>query len=249
MRLVAVSDLHLDQSTAGVDRFDDVKHVLDQAVEHAIEIKADAFAFCGDLTDPHTVRSHRSVDALAEASARLKAHDVMVIMIAGNHDVIEDGSGRTVLDSLKHMDIGHVITEPCVRELVTESPVMVCGKPRIIDLCTLIALPFTPTSHNYDPDAFIRSLTGDNRATGKVLVIGHLNLEGITPGSETTDMPRGRDVYWPLEALRELYPEAMLLGGHYHTPQVFEGVHIVGSAARLRFDEANNDPGFIVLEV
>jgi hypothetical protein len=231
--VVAISDVHGDVSTAGVDRFEDIVEVGDRSVQHAIDIGATAHVFVGDLADPHTVRSHRSVAKLAEWRRRLHLKGILSIAIAGNHDVIEDGSGVTVLDVLKHDGCGPVATQPCTFPVGPD--------------CYALALPFCASSHNYDPEAIVRKL--HENGTKIDIVFGHLNLRGIKVGSETTDFPRGRDVFWPTEVLRELYPDALLVGGHYHTPQVFDGVHIVGSAVCLRFgDEAGNHTGFSVFK-
>lgn len=100
MKLVAVSDLHLDQSTAGVDRFVDILTVVEQAADYAIKHAAEAFLFLGDLADPNTVRAHRAVNAMARIMSKLKRHGITCVCLAGNHDVIEDGGGGTVIDSL-----------------------------------------------------------------------------------------------------------------------------------------------------
>lgn len=244
-RFLVLGDLHLDQSTAGVDRFEDGAAALGAAVAKAIELQVDAFIFPGDLADPHTARAHRAAAELAKAQAELRRNLVLPIFLAGNHDVVEDGSGSSVLDALAHSELGLVLTRP--RMLTIHSLRLRSARSRPV--CTLIALPFTPSSHNYDPDAWVRALPPPQDPTLPVLVVGHLNLEGITVGSETTEMPRGRDVFWPLEALRERFPGALLVGGHYHAAQEYQGVHIVGSAARLRFDERDNEPGYLVLEV
>ncbi len=235
MKFIAITDLHLDKSTAGADRFADVMTVLDAAVLKAQQERDAghevAFLFLGDLCDPNTVRAHRSVAALIAACAELNESEIDSFAIVGNHDVIEDGSG------------GHTL-----RALDASQHALVFDMPR--DAYHLgvriIALPFTASSHNYDPDAFIRSLEPDERPT---VVIGHLNLEGITAGSETLDMPRGRDVFWPLDALADCFPDAILLGGHYHQRQLFKGVNIIGSAVRLAFDERNNQCGYAVIEI
>lgn len=236
MRMVASSDWHLDQSTAGVDRYEDICRAIDQSVDAAIELKADAYLMCGDLTDPNTVRSHRAVAKAIQVQRRVAEHGIAPIFIAGNHDVIEDGSGMTTMSALAENSgsFGHVFQSP---SLVTRGD------------HTIIALPFTATSHDYDPDEFIRSCAKDALPGYPVIIPGHLNLEGISAGSETTDMPRGRNVYWPLEAIEECFPNATVIGGHYHTPQVYKGVHIIGSMVRLRFDERDNTPGYIVVEV
>ncbi len=76
-------------------------------------------------------------------------------------------------------------------------------------------------------------------------VFGHLMLEGIGPGSETRDMPRGRNVFWPTEVIAECWPKALLVGGHYHVAQVFSRVNVVGSLARLTRGEVGSTPQFL----
>lgn len=239
MKIVASSDWHLDQSTAGVDRYDDVCRAIDVSVHAAIDMDADAYLMCGDLTDPNTVRSHRAVAKAIEVQGTLQLARIEPLFVAGNHDVIEDGSGMTTMSPLAATGRGWVFEQPTMRQLSLKRA-----------KATVIALPFTATSHDYDPDAFIRKCAEsgdfDNRP---VLIVGHLNLEGISPGSETTDMPRGRNVYWPMDAINECFPDATVIGGHYHTPQEYKGVTIIGSMVRLRFDERDNTPGYIVVEV
>jgi len=239
MKFVATSDWHLDQSTAGVDRIHDLCTAIDISVEAAIEMQADAYLMCGDLCDPHTVRSHRSVRKAVEVQTRLWDAGVVPIFVAGNHDIIEDGSGVTTMSALRYTgDRGHVFETPSYIGLKNRS-----GE----HLCNLIALPFTATSHAYDPEEFVRGIAQD--MDDPILVVGHLNLHGITPGSEATEMPRGRDVFWPTDAIRERFPNSAMVGGHIHTPQQYDGVHIIGSLARLRFPECDNETGYMVMEV
>ncbi len=240
--LVLSSDWHLDVATAGVDRFDDICQAIDVGVDKAIEMKADAYVMCGDLANPNTVRSHRSVTKAVQVQRRCHENNVHPIFVAGNHDVIEDGSGLTTMSALAATGFGDVFERPVAKSMPWGG---------------LIALPFTPLSHDYDPDQFIRDC--HSQGVGKVvaqqsnprsiLILGHLNLKGITAGSETTDMPRGRNVYWPIDAIQECFPDALVVGGHYHTPQEYQGVHIIGSQVRLRFDERDNEPGYTVLEI
>jgi hypothetical protein len=113
----------------------------------------------------------------------------------------------------------------------------------------VIALPFTPFCRSYDPAVFLREAAFVCRSP-RVLIAGHLNLEGITPGSETLDMPRGRDVFFPIEeALATFGDRAILLNGHYHERQVYRGVQVVGSLERLGFGELRNEPGYLLVEV
>lgn len=243
MKLVATSDWHLDQSTAGVDRYEDICQSIDESVDAAIAMEADAYLMCGDLADPNTVRSHRAVAKATEVQTRLRLSNVIPMWLVGNHDVIEDGSGFSTMESLKYCSpdrVNHVMSEPGCFGF---------QNAKHKHQCNVIHLPFTPSSHPYDPDDFIRGLARDGSTAEPILVVGHLNLQGISAGSETVDMPRGRDVFWPIDALQECFPNAVLVGGHYHTPQDYKGVHIIGSMARLRFDETHNTPGYSVMDI
>lgn len=237
MRILATSDWHLDASTAGVDRFEDTRAAVQASVDAAIEKQVDFYLFGGDLSNPNTPRCLRSASTIITAFRQLEEAGVRPLAIAGNHDVIEDGDGWTTLSPLKAAFPRSTFEQPMMIELQ--------GK------LLFIALPFTATSHEYDPALAIEKMAKTKKKHGDlpVLIAGHLNLEGIGPGSETTDMPRGRDVFWPTTAIREHFPEAMVVGGHYHSPQEFDGVHIIGSLARLRFDECNNETGYALMEI
>jgi DNA repair exonuclease SbcCD nuclease subunit len=163
------------------------------------------------------------------------------IWLVGNHDVIEDGSGSHTMSGFAgaltfedELNTIQVLDRPCVRLLRQD--------------LLLVALPYVARSHAYDPAQYIREL--DDLGCRRVIVIGHLNLEGIEPGSETKDMPRGRDVFWPIAEIRTRWGDrALMLGGHYHEQQEYEGVHIVGSLERLTFGEEKNEPGYFIVEV
>jgi hypothetical protein len=107
----------------------------------------------------------------------------------------------------------------------------------------LCALPFTASSHSYDPQKYVDSTWKDAR---RVIVAGHLSIEGVQPGEETKDLPRGRDVMWPHIDKSNC---VLQIAGHYHRRQVHRGIQIVGSPARFAFGERDNDPGFLVIEV
>jgi hypothetical protein len=85
----------------------------------------------------------------------------------------------------------------------------------------------------------------------RVIVATHLQLAGITPGEETTDMRRGRDVPFPHQLCE---PDWLVLGGHYHERQTWRNergvqVHIAGALARLAHGEERNRPSFQIWDV
>lgn len=238
MRAIVTSDWHLDATTAGLARFSDVKAAVEEAIALAVDMKADLFVFVGDLTDPDTLRSHASVSVAVEAAARLWfEHGVANRWLVGNHDVIEDGLGASTLSAIRGLERGiggggiRVYDAPTCEEL---------------DGVSIVALPFTPRSHAYDPAVFVREV---EVTSDRVVVFSHLNIEGIESGSETSDMPRGREVFLPLVPLRKRWPNAVVINGHYHKRQRFDGIEITGSLERLTFGEQENKPGFLVLEI
>lgn len=231
MRAVIVSDLHPDANTAGLPRFGDVEEALRQATAHALEIEADLMIFAGDLitNDPSIHLVIRCQMMLKRAEKRLWERRVPFLKIPGNHDVFEDGLGTTALDIFTHS----VFHQPSLY--------------RHDDGEYVGFLPFAATSHSYDPEEAIEEFHA--QAPGEVkLIVGHLNLEGIAPGSEVENFPRGREVFFPIDKAKKMFPNAVLVNGHVHRRQVHRGVHVVGSLVPLTKGEVGNEPGFLVVE-
>jgi len=116
----------------------------------------------------------------------------------------------------------------------------------------ILALPFTPLSHTYDPCEWVAKVLDEPYS---LIVLSHLNVEGIVPGSETKEMPRGRDVWLPLGMLKQRKAQTIVLNGHYHkrrvTPEGIAGKDVIipGSLGALSFGEENHEPGYLILEL
>lgn len=243
MKIVCTSDWHGDWVTHGVPRFEEIREAVHYSADVAIEEGAGAYVFAGDLCDPDTGSSVFKVIALAvEVARRLAERNIRSFWVAGNHDVIEDGTGNTTLTPLAHLRDERVC--------VFERPGVGVARHRIdVDEYRNIAffgLPFAATSHAYDVEDEVRTRKlGDRR---DVVVVAHLTVPGVAPGEETTDMARGREVVLPTEACLE--KGATVINGHYHRRQrTKEGVWIPGSLARLTFNEEGHHPSFLVLDV
>jgi hypothetical protein len=234
--IVAVSDLHLDHVTYGVPRFDEGAAVLRASVERAVAIDAAAWVFLGDLCDPDSGPVvFRCVKAMLLAALALRDAGIPAVFLAGNHDVIEDGSGSTTICPLRADRNARVFEEPGVVKLP--------GLPRIV------AFPFTASAFGYDAERW----AADHVERGEpCITISHLSVPGIVPGEETTEMPRGREVTFPIARTSRAVAR---LQGHYHRAQDVDTrdggapIHVVGSPARLTFGEERNAPGFLVLEI
>lgn len=226
---VIVSDLHPDANTAGFPRFHDVEAALFEAVEYANVNNADTFIFAGDLitNDPSIDLVVRCASMLDRAFGILKT--AKAYKIPGNHDVFEDGLGTTVLDATYEG---------------TYFP-----RPGFCAINGIGFLPFTPASHRYDPVEALKEFGERSTIAARRvdLIVGHLNLEGINVGSEYNDFPRGREVFFPIEEAKEMFPNAVLVNGHIHRRQVHRGVHVVGSIVPLTRGEVTNEPGFLAV--
>lgn len=234
MKIVVTSDWHLDASTDGLSRFDDVLEAVNTSVDIAIQEQAGLYIMLGDLCDPSSVFSIRAMAEAVRVAGALSDAGIPSVWVAGNHDVMDDGMGTTTLTPLaRSMLADHVFESP--GEVVIEN-------------LHLVGLPFTAPSHAYDPAKVIRDFSKTRRGE-TTLVLGHLNIATAEGGSESGEMARGREVLWPTEALKKKWPGATLLGGHYHKAGEAEGIHIVGSLARLRHDEEAHSPSITVMEV
>jgi DNA repair exonuclease SbcCD nuclease subunit len=231
MKAVVCSDLHLDWITHGVRRHDEIRDALHRVIDAAIKEKVDAFFCLGDVANPDAGSCvFRVMATMLEAAGRLRQHDIRQVWIAGNHDVIEDGTGDTTLTPL--------------RSLEEVSMFYVAELPRRVVLgdTHVICLPFTATSHGYNVDEKLGELTRSSPRE-RTIILSHLAVPGIEPGEETKEMPRGREVKLATARAK------LILQGHYHRQQRMESVWVAGSLARLTFCEERHDPGYLIVEV
>lgn len=234
MRLLQTSDWHLDWVTFGISRFDEIDRAVQTTCETAVKEKCTDYFFTGDLCDPDSGPVvFRCVDLAIRAAMFLTYAGIRSHWLVGNHDVIEDGSGTSTLTPLRALGKTGFVT-------LYDQPTL----DNRDDGVSILALPFTPTSHTYDPMVPVRDFL---RTPGKGIVLSHLTCPGIIPGEETNDMPRGRDVLLPLVELAKR-PNTLILQGHYHKPQSHDMLHIPGSLARLTFGEVENDPSFLIMD-
>ncbi len=251
MRIVASGDWHLDAFTGGLSRYEDLAARVDEVIGEAEQ--SDMFLHLGDLSDPDTPGVHRAVQHMCECASNLASRGVPSSWIVGNHDVTEDGEQTSVLAALLGIERGgglpggliKVYDRPSaeVKKLIVNP-----GLHEREQQLGFIALPYPTRSAPYDPREYIAALQAPPEGV-PILVAGHLWLEGVEPASESTDMARGRSVYWPLEELKRFAgPGTVLVGGHYHRQGIFSGVHIAGSLERLTFDDGGHEPGFLILD-
>ena len=247
MKLLITSDWHADARTLGLPRFDDIDQAARATVQAAIDNRVDAYCFLGDLCDPDAGSSvFRSVELAMSVALTLSQKGIPSIWIAGNHCVIEDGSGDTVLSPLRPL----AKEDPTIKLFERPGTIAIETESEHV---TLVALPLTATSHPYEPAEFVKSIVM-GEANGPVIVLGHLTVPGVQPGEETTDMPRGREITFPREHFPASEKHVHLFNGHYHRQQThelpgFRPVHIPGAPARFTFGDEQHVPGYLIVEV
>jgi predicted phosphodiesterase len=252
MKILVTGDWHLDARTAGFDRYEDLRDAVAWTVAVAETQHVDLYVMLGDLCDPDTTRSHRAVGLACETAASLSDRGIAQVWIAGNHDVIEDGTGGTTMAALAGWSRrrGYYHCPPTPHNcafIVAESPIHIGG---ILGTTNdLLVLPYTARAKAYDPVQFVER-TQLSKGCTKVLVFGHLNVIGADDGSETEDFPRGREVVFPTDALLAKWGDrCMLFHGHYHRRQTVRGVRMPGALGRLGFGEVGNPAGVLIVEV
>jgi len=258
MKILFTSDWHVDASTAGVERMPELAEYV-SSLELAIEEEGvDLVVNAGDSWDPGSVHDPRwgrfvyeSFNHLAFRARyhREDADGPGLIAIPGNHDVVDIAEPTSTLSPLR------VARSPGV--LVLEEPTawsMVHAGQRVL----FLALPYVSRAYERTDD-YKRALGGALEAAEKaarnspVVVIGHLAFEGMVPGSESTDMARGREVPFPVVEVGQVNP-ALVVNGHYHARQTIRrgslDIEIPGAPIRFTFGEARDGArGFLTAEV
>lgn len=247
-RILCSSDWHADHKTSGVDRYDDVAEAVAQTVRVAVEERVDLYLFTGDLCDPDDApRALRAVALAVEAAGRLSSEGIESWWLAGNHDVVEDGSGRTTLSPLAALEKfrwaprGGGLASVRVFERPAIEP-LPQGRGR-----KAVLLPYPPATAPYDPRDMVR-----DSGPAVVMVAGHMTEVSWVgdDGEENREMSRGRGVPFPLS---ECDPSWLLVNGHFHhgrTVQCGEHVlHIPGSLVRLNHGEEKHRPRFLLLDL
>lgn len=231
MKILFTGDWHLDAKTFGFRRMADVQDSAMAIVALVKDEQVDVVVNLGDLCDPHRDEAPAHARFAIQWSREvIAANAKSVIWVVGNHDVIEDGRGGSTL-----APIGAV-----------GGPISLASRPMVIG--SIACLPHAPKSHAYDTEDAIARMSQMEIALVDV-VVGHLSISGYTPGSESGDMARGREMVFPVDAVRKCAPEVPMINGHYHAQ--FQDPYPVwtpGSLVRLRVDEVSNTPGVLIYD-
>lgn len=258
MKILMFSDIHCDASTAGQSRFDEVDAFMAEVVKRCEAGDIDVAMFLGDAYDPGTLDDPRWAAAVLRWAVSIdKVCKKGSVWIAGNHDVVDAtdrGGAVTTLSALR------ALTE--LFEEGSELMLHVSELPEfyVFGNCGVLTLPYVSAAvqrldiYKSGVHAAFERAQGYRESFPEhaLVVAGHLSFDAMHPGSET-EMPRGRDVMFPVQRVKALNP-SFVANGHYHKREVItrlgQAIQIVGAPLRFTFGEKDDGPrGYLVAEV
>lgn len=250
MKLLHFADLHigmlnyskLDPETGLESRLLDFLKILDFIIDYAIAQKVDAVIFAGDAyktRDPSPTQQR----GFGERIKRLPKAGIPLIMVVGNHDTPNAEGKANTLDIYSALEVTDITVsrKPELLHIPTKS-----GNLQVVSAPWLQKSDFKSLGEN------LSQLYGKLNKEDPAILIGHLEVEGATFGSEK-GLAIVNDVTIPL-ALLTHHSLSYVALGHIHKHQNLNPTNnppviYSGSPERIDFGEAKEDKGFVLLEI
>lgn len=260
MRLIHTADWHLGRRFRGIDRTPEIALALEQILNQAIELEADAILIAGDIFDIPNPPAYAEKIAY-QFFVRLQQAGIPAIAIAGNHD------SYARIDSLSH--------------LLSLAGVRALGKPRSASeggsiflntkngkLCAGV-MPFASEQRLLDAQSLwqqehqewrqtyrevvadlLQDLAGSFQEDTVNVLMAHLSLEGARlahseVGYYTQDKYLVSSQFLPASA-------QYIALGHIHIHQQVSPkvpAYYSGSLIQIDFGEAEQEKGFYLIDV
>jgi len=248
MRLLHTADLHIGMSNyskldpeTGLDsRLIDFLNTFDLMVNTAIKEEVDVFLLAGDAyktRDPSPTQQK----GFGQRLKKLTKAGIPVILVVGNHDTPNAEGKANTLDIYSALEVDNVWVSrsPEFLKIPTKSGVL-----------QVITAPWLHKAEFKDLGEKLLSHYEKIDSTSPAIVVGHLEVEGSSMGSEK-GLAIGSDVTVPLSLLTDRRLSYVALG-HIHKHQILSQnppVVYSGSPERIDFGEAKEEKGFIIIDV
>jgi DNA repair exonuclease SbcCD nuclease subunit len=252
MHLIIGGDSHFGLKTEGIDRTDDILDSKIQILKYMLQLKKEGedviYLDMGDVF--HGTRPTTEVMATAISYYRtIDSEGIDTLIIAGNHDVIDQKGKTSALAPLqavgfKHLHIYHDIT------LVSFHPSLNIVTLPHISKAHAVEEGFKTVQEYIDTKAKgIEEILPENQIN---IVIGHMNVEGAKTGTESY-MIKGAHEDFP-QVLKKSKKVNYIFNGHIHRPQVIENpngppIIITGDISTNDFGERLDTKVFFDLEL
>lgn len=218
VHLIIYGDQHIDLKSEGIDRTDDIVDSHTQISDYAIELKQEDEEVyvlnMGDMFHGTRPRSE-SISKAIKMMNVFEKHEIPTIVIAGNHDVIDQAEKTSALSPLEaigyeYIKIYHTIEVVRLREglniitlpHISKARAVKAGYKNIQEYINTTALSIEDELDEDDIN----------------IVIGHMNIEGAKTGTESYQI-KGAHEDFP-RVFKESDKINYIFNGHIHRPQV-----------------------------
>ncbi|GAB4256803.1 MAG: exonuclease SbcCD subunit D [Thermoleophilia bacterium] len=251
MKLIHTADWHLGRLFHGFHLTEDQAHVLEQLVELAREVRADAVVVAGDVYD-RAVPPPEAVSLLDWTLSELTlSAGIPVVLIAGNHDSPERlGFGRRVLEGGRMYVRGRA-TSDC-RPIILEDesgPVQLCPLP-FLEPAWARQVFENPDLHDHGSalGAYVDLMRGRLPAGVRSVAVAHAFVGGGEESESERPLSVGTAGLVDVEVFRGFEYAAL---GHLHRPQSVgsERVRYAGSLLKYSASEAGHDKSVSLVEI
>ena len=238
MNILHIADTHLGYSAYrkitedGINqREQDIYQAFQQIIDYAIEHKPDIILHAGDLFT--SVRpTNRAITFTLQQLLRISSENIPFVIIAGNHEqpkLRETGHIFSVFHHLPNIyPVYHEAYEPLELKIDNET------------LC-VHAVPHINNPEEYQEELEQIKI---NSAADYNLLLTHGSIKGI----KELSMHDFNELYIPQHHLSSSFDYVAL--GHYHKhTRVTEKAYYPGSTEALTFSDANEQKGFLTINL
>jgi DNA repair protein SbcD/Mre11 len=269
LHLIHVSDIHfgsgeshgrLNPETGQNVRFEDFVTALSKVVDYSIEKGADVFLFSGDAyrnASPEPIYQKM----FAEQLKRLSDAKISTILLVGNHDQILKATGSHSMSVFQSLEVPNLITidRPCLKLIDTKNGALqVVGIPHVTKNILMTQESYSSLPANEIDKVLVRHVREILNDLYEALdpkipavATAHIMVDTARAGAEQ-ELMVGYSMSFPLDLFVHENLDYVALG-HVHRQQVLReknpAIAYAGSLERVDFGEAEEDKGFIHVEI
>lgn len=248
-RVLFSSDFHLGLRTDDVDRTEEIHSVIMFIVKRAVEIKADAVVFGGDVFD-HNIPSDYLIALFIQALNVLRDAGIKTFVMKGNHEAISNNGRLSCLSFIEKLKAGGYPVE-LVEDIKTfkmwkstsnNGDVYFTFLP-FITRAQIKNSKYKNVQDYVDRKAAAIAKTLPTYA--QHFIFSHLNLKTCLRGTEE-GMLKKVDVVLP-----EVFMKAphTVINAHIHTKQIIGNVNVVGSPIFVTFGEKETKKFYLQINI
>lgn len=250
VNIIVTGDSHYDLKTDGIDRTDDINDAKQQAIDYAVELSKKEKVIMLDLGDVFH-GTHPRAEVIANVIRMYKKLDdagIDTIVIAGNHDVIDQRGRTSALEPIAAAGFNRIYVEHDINNYEFFN-INIITLPHI-SKAKAAEEGFKSLQDYIDTKA--AEIEDELNPDDYNIVISHMNIEGALTGTETF-MIKGAHEEFP-KVIKNSNKINVIFNGHIHRSQIVENpngapIVIVGSIQVNDFSERLDRKVFVHLQI